>query len=372
MNRYAIYCPGSVKSGGPEALHQLTNALTQLGFNAGIIYYGVRNQSVVDYYKEKYNTNEISSSQTADTIGIIPESYNPLNISPDHKEKWVWWLSGMRVFKISSYLGFGHLTQSHFAKKIIDAHGYNSIQLSDYIHDMDFTSIPAYQRDIVAFNGGRSANSVLSMNLPPKMKLKPLIGYSDEEVKEILERTCLYVDFGVHPGKDRGPREAAIAHALVVTNRINAANDSEDLPIPSLFKIENYRNCAPAREMLIDFFDNYNNYIIQQNEYREHIFQQKSIFLKEVKNLTTVSVDLNPCKTNVFNDEFDEMQVAAVSKAYESIYDYNIFISKNSIEMLNIYNIMRERQLLQQRLSPRIMRFAEKVNSFFRKFKTGI
>ena len=56
--------------------------------------------------------------------------------------------------------------------------------------------------------------------------------------------TMLYVDFGHHPGRDRLPREAALAGCCVITGRKGAAGNSVDLAIPVEYKID---------EMSLDF-----------------------------------------------------------------------------------------------------------------------
>ena len=61
---------------------------------------------------------------------------------------------------------------------------------------------------------------------------------SRAEVREALCKVKVYADFGSHPGRDRMPREAALCGACVLTNRRGSANFAEDVPLPTLYKLD--------------------------------------------------------------------------------------------------------------------------------------
>ena len=61
---------------------------------------------------------------------------------------------------------------------------------------------------------------------------------SRAEVRKALCTVKVYADFGSHPGRDRMPREAALCGACVLTNRRGSANFAEDVPLPTLYKLD--------------------------------------------------------------------------------------------------------------------------------------
>jgi hypothetical protein len=62
---------------------------------------------------------------------------------------------------------------------------------------------------------------------------------SPEEVRRMLKRAKVYIDFGPHPGMDRLPREAALAGCCVVTNREDAAQSTVSTRCASAIAIQN-------------------------------------------------------------------------------------------------------------------------------------
>lgn len=97
---------------------------------------------------------------------------------------------------------------------------------------------------------------------------------SYEEVKAMLQRAKIYLDFGPHPGMDRLPREAALAHCIVITNREGAAGYTEDVPIPEEYKIQNFQ-VERIHKLLMDSLESYEEKTKDFEEYREWIRSQE-------------------------------------------------------------------------------------------------
>jgi hypothetical protein len=68
------------------------------------------------------------------------------------------------------------------------------------------------------------------MAFMPKYKWIALENLTTIEMKKLIGKSKIYVDFGNHPGKDRIPREAAI--------NAGSANNSIDLSINDEYKFE--------------------------------------------------------------------------------------------------------------------------------------
>ena len=65
----------------------------------------------------------------------------------------------------------------------------------------------------------------------------PIENMTPREVGELLASAKVYVDFGEHPGRDRIPREAALAGCVVITGTRGSAGNGIDIPIPSEYVI---------------------------------------------------------------------------------------------------------------------------------------
>ena len=59
--------------------------------------------------------------------------------------------------------------------------------------------------------------------LPPGVRFVPIRDMTKAQVRDTLFDARLYIDFGHHPGKDRVPREAAIAGAIILLRAAGAA-----------------------------------------------------------------------------------------------------------------------------------------------------
>ena len=59
--------------------------------------------------------------------------------------------------------------------------------------------------------------------LPADVDFVPIRDMNKAQVRDALFGARLYIDFGHHPGKDRVPREAAVAGAVVLLREAGAA-----------------------------------------------------------------------------------------------------------------------------------------------------
>ena len=118
-----------------------------------------------------------------------------------------------------------------------------------------------------------------------------LEGLSRKEMAGALAEAMVYIDFGDHPGKDRIPREAALAGNIIISSNKGSAAFFDDLPISEKYKfhIEQVEEVAIAIEdsianydELIHDFDFYLNII--RNEKKQFYSQAASLFISEKPN----------------------------------------------------------------------------------------
>jgi hypothetical protein len=94
----------------------------------------------------------------------------------------------------------------------------------------------------------------------------------------------VYVDFGKHPGRDRLPREAALAGCLVMSTYIGSATYWEDMPLSNWYKFETLDEVIGKVAELMDR----ESPSASQLVYQAWVAKNRSVFEREVKELLDV------------------------------------------------------------------------------------
>lgn len=242
-----ILCPDAIRTGGPEALHQLSDALLEQGFDARMVYYtqpqieALARASPDDSYRFGSPTNsgfeEYSHYKRVVTKdGIVPNAPGEVIVLPEplchlapkfnRSRVLVWWLSVDNSFGALSRVNLNHLragnvdhvAQSVYARGVIEALGLPfGGMLSDYTVDLiEYAKpLPSGQRPkLLAYNANHKviADWLVIIDeiakLDPEVECVPVRG-GRRDVAELFAKARVYVDLGCMPGKDRMPREAA-------------------------------------------------------------------------------------------------------------------------------------------------------------------
>ncbi|MBT1165058.1 hypothetical protein JS534_10665 [Bifidobacterium felsineum] len=111
------------------------------------------------------------------------------------------------------------------------------------------------------------------MSLAPDLRWTPIINLSTLQVRDLLLRSKVYIDFGNHPGKDRFPREAAMCGACIITGKNGSAAFNDDLPIPSSYKFNNKKE--EGKQIITCIKDCLTNY-----SEKNHDFDSYRVFIK--------------------------------------------------------------------------------------------
>src|SRR5665213_264032 len=259
-----LLCP-EVKTGGPEALHQLGYQIARHGGSAQMVYYGPDSHIEVEddilrchaevspmpAYFAQYQPRVLREARLgATTLVVFPEPLSKLaSAASQIYQRAVWWLSIDNALPQNQDLldadarrgmfddpSLIHLYQSDYARHFLaENRASQFFPLSDYtdpqfIHRSLLTSDTApieARRDIVCFfpnKGAELAARCLTGEpaLRHRINFVPIRDMTKAQVRETLFGARIYIDFGHHPGKDRVPREAAIAGAVVL---LHAAGD---------------------------------------------------------------------------------------------------------------------------------------------------
>ena len=299
-----VICPAASVTGGPELLHQLASVLNDQGVNASICYYPFGSQNHVTPAYKHYNTNTINLPNDLQSYVVLASEYHTKilkKLDADHKI--IWWLSvdnyhrfkdreilknylkkifGSLVFRESlrNMMSCEHLSQSQYAMDFLTKNGIPSTYLGDYLskYHKPFKN-DSVKEDWIAYNPSKSSHFVSRLSKKfPHLVFKPIAGLTPDGVSSLLNSCKIYLDFGRHPGKDRLPREAALAGCCIITGTRGSARNDTDIPIPHMYKFSDkvtYENLKSVEELIVKAFGNYeimradfDNYrLVISNEY---------------------------------------------------------------------------------------------------------
>lgn len=326
---FVLY-PKGLKTGGPEALHQLVDGLRCQGQNAYLVpYKNTKNNLAVAEYAH-YDAPEVT--EVVDEFGnaiVFPEIDIVSAKKFSQADKFCWWLSidnsalfshsmvnkfyGLKLAKYPLYkhifrkvcaltepvlrkifakFACNNLVQSSYAWSVIATNfGAPVSMLSDYTLAEDYlgTKILASKRGkTVAYNPKKGAEIVAKLQAAcgDNIVWVPIENMSRKEVAQTLKNTAIYLDLGNHPGKDRLTREAALAGALVLVARRGSGSFYADVPLPWEHKITlNKQFVTQVHNMLLEILQNVDIEVLKQNKYREIIVSEKKQFFWEIRDI---------------------------------------------------------------------------------------
>ncbi|TFD91851.1 hypothetical protein E3T61_07700 [Cryobacterium lactosi] len=323
-----VFYPRGLRTGGPEALHQLVDALRKSGQQAFLVpFMGTEDTPRVRDY-EVYDAPEaLKAIDSPGNAVIVPEVWIDLLREFTQAQRMCWWLSidYSPVFRITrsrsdDKAGLGnehnvttrqrlkdiaislrprrnlvhstlHLVQSHYAWAFL----YSQLNvvptlISDYtplFRIEGFRSTGTTDRGrTVAFNpkkGSELTERVIAKSRG--IEWRPLINMTADDVYTSLASTAIYMDLGQHPGKDRMPREAAFLGAVTIVARRGAGAFTQDVPLPWQHKV--HPTDPQFLEGTVALLDRIlaepQSHLDTQNEYRSSLLREKEVFFAEVQ-----------------------------------------------------------------------------------------
>jgi len=314
VEKIFLMCPAAVQTGGPEALHQLCDHLNRTTEIPAFMVYVLSEGSNFNFASRAtvpiaYH-NYLSPSVNFDPLQEGDQSYlmiwpecwtnemlNYLATISNPNQCAIWWLSvdnDTYRFKEWHRKDIFHLWQSEYARQHLLKHGAQHVlKMTEYISDPPKPD-KSIKRDIdVLFNPlkGVHYTDEIRKRSGTAMKFVPVGGgvdgrvrLSPRDVRKLLKRTKIYIDFGQHPGMDRLPREAALAGCLVVTNMEGAAFYCEDILLPPMYKIEKF-DPEIVHKLLKELNENFQSYQNDLEKYRKWIRGQEKEMSSCISNL---------------------------------------------------------------------------------------
>jgi hypothetical protein len=312
-----IFGPSDIETGGIECSYSLVAAYKELGFNAKmvLIHPAVHPQhnsnwyEIVqsDYHKSRINIPQAYSKyiNKDDVVSEIVDSPENLIIIPEiwpdvldqfiNIQKSIWWLSvdnglgsDQKNFHLKltqpEYLNVHHFYQSQYAYWFLLNHGAQYVYpLFDYINRDYITDITHENRDNVVLYNPKKGIEVTKqlMDENPDIKFIPLIDMNRDQLRELMLKSKLYIDFGNHPGKDKFPREAATCGCVLITSFNGSARFFQDVTIDSKYKFD---STDGVKELIEDVFINFELHFNNFNLYRKMIGNEVEVFMNQIKN----------------------------------------------------------------------------------------
>jgi len=313
--KYVVFLP-TTYTGGPFALLQLSDSLTKIGHESQVVYYDkisrmeLKNNSIsIEYSGEtKFSISNIKpevcySFDRKDVI-ILPEVRLDLLkqlVNAGFSNCVFWWLSWdnaplseLSRFEAKSALNNAiHIFQSHYAQIQANRLGLHGAIVSDYtLFDESINCSESFKNNDICFFPRKSIGAEkIVAELQSSFSVIRIENMSQSQVRDVLARSKYFIDFGHHPGKDRIPREAAIANCIPIVRFEGAARHMEDVYLPRYLKIE--------LEMMIDaeflaghinkLEVNRPNILASIEPYRRKIKSELDIFNSQVRDFCEIN-----------------------------------------------------------------------------------
>ena len=172
---YFIHSPGNAVAGGCESLHQLADAINNIGGKAVMCYYPYEKTFNVPKKFSHYNVSPSVFKDEEKTVHIFPEVCTKFTKKIIKGQKCIFWLSiDNYYFKKDSYTKaerlkkyywslftarlplramakFTHLLQSEYSRIHLDSKNFRSFYIGDYIHFADATNLSPNKKPRILF-----------------------------------------------------------------------------------------------------------------------------------------------------------------------------------------------------------------------------
>jgi len=313
-----ILCVANLRSGGPEALHQLRYYMDKAGLDAYIVYFNTT--AGVNPMPPVYCTYGIKSkllSEIEDHKGNIlltAESSTIMLNGFKNIQKYIWWLSvnwfdyklattyQIMKLNIRNLLGYKkqilsyndfklkdctHLCGSKYAFEYVTSLGigtphYLVEPISKEFLEADINS-DYVRNDEVLYNPAKPSEIMSKLLEDNAFKFKPLMNMVPAQLIESYKKAKLYIDFGHFGGPERMPKEAVYFGATILVNYRNAALNDFDIAIPLKYKVKEYNDLEQVKLMIKSMLDNYDANINDFEFFREKIKNLESNFMKQIE-----------------------------------------------------------------------------------------
>lgn len=319
-SKIIIFCPPGKVTGGPEALHQLSNKLYELNYDNVFMHYIPQRKNAKPKNYDIYKTKEIGAFEDSpENILIIPESMTFLIKRYPESQKIIWWLS-VDFYKIlmdyrirkQSFLTklfykqtdkeyhFENLpnvyqwAQSYRSSVYLKDHNIPESHIDyvcDYINPIFLDKNQPIKKDLsnktILYNPKKGKNEISELiKNSPELTWIPIQNMNANQIKDLMAKSLLYVDFGENPGRDKMLRESVSQDCCIISGRNGSSAYYEDLMIPDEYKFQFSSEKIPVILNKIQcIFDNYSQHILNFKTYKNVVLNEESVFEEKLKEI---------------------------------------------------------------------------------------
>ena len=184
-----------------------------------------------------------------------------------------------------------HIAQSEYAIAYLNLRaGIVANLVSDFIprekHQETIES--PTRRTAVAFNPKKGADLARAVKqvMPDTIDWVPLENMTGPEISATLREVSVYLDLGGQPGRDRLPREAALAGCPVIVAKRGAGLFLADAPLLDMYKVD-VTAASFARDtslLIADMIADPTAHAAAQSSYRDWVQNDRARFSAEVQS----------------------------------------------------------------------------------------
>ena len=314
-NKIYLCTSNNVVTGGVEATYQLYYLLKQLGYNPKLLLMNVnihpqfhpnwlelhqqnfKNEYPQVYKKYSIDINDLVSEVEDDKSNffLAPEIFPDMLSRFKNIQKGIWWLSvdnglgqDQRNFITErNTLDIWHFYQSEYAHWFLINNGISKMsKLTDFI-SWEYRNLNidiSKKENIILYNpkkGIEITQQLIQSN--PEFNFIPIQNMNPDQIKELMLKSKIYIDFGNHPGKDRIPREAALCGCCIITGFRGSAMFFDDINTFNEYKFED--DLSNFKNLIKNIFDNFEQHYKNFEFYRKQINLEEEQFKLEIKKI---------------------------------------------------------------------------------------
>lgn len=323
-SKIIIFCPPKKVTGGPEALHQLSNKLYELNFDNVFMHYVPKRGNTKAENYNIYKTKEITVVEDhPENILIIPESMTFLIKKYPQSQKIIWWLSVdfykiLMDYRIRKQSFFTKLfynqkdkeyhfeplpnvyqwAQSYRSSVYLKDHGIPENQIDyvcDYINPIFLENKQPIEKDLtnktILYNPKKGKKEISELiKASPDLKWIPIQNMNATQIKDLMAKSLLYVDFGENPGRDKMLRESVSQDCCIISGKNGSSAFYEDLMIPEEYKFNFSENKIPdVIEKIKAVLEHYPQHISQFKTYKDVVLGEEVLFEKKLKEIFRIN-----------------------------------------------------------------------------------
>jgi hypothetical protein len=192
-----------------------------------------------------------------------------------------------------------HIAQSMYAKEFLLSHGIdnNDIMLLREPLEEEFLDVAKIVKhdiksNVIAWNSRKAypvAPKLVNILRKRGHIVLELKNVGKERMIKILLKSKVFIDVGIHPGRDRPPREAIALDSITIINNHGGCYHYEDCAVPEKFKWNCYFDCKLDYNKHVEdiehYLENYEYYIKQFQVSKQLVLSEPYVYQSDVKHI---------------------------------------------------------------------------------------